>query len=236
VNGGTDSRKALSVSGFASYSWTDAGGWQWNGGPSLNIKPSPKVTISTGPTWMRNHYEGQYVHTAADATAARTYGSRYVFGLLDQSQLVMTTRVSLILTPRVSVQVFAQPLLSAGDYTDFKELARPRTFDFLHYGAGAGTLSFDETARRYTVDPDGDDGAALPFTFNDPDFNLKSLRLNTVFRWELKPGSTLYAVWTRQQEDRANPGVFAPGRDANAMFRAPGDDVVMVKMAYWIGR
>ena len=233
VNGGTDSRKAFSVSGNANYSWTEEGGWQWNGGPSLNFKPSPKITISTGPSWSRNHYVAQYVRTVTDATATHTHGGRYVFGLLDQSQLSMTTRVSLILTPRVSVQIFAQPLLSAGDYRDFKELAARGTFDFLSYGASQ--IGFDSTTRSYTVDPDGADGA-VPFSFGDPDFNVKSLRLNAVFRWELKPGSTFYAVWTRQQQDFASPGVFAPGRDAGAMFRAPGDDVVMVKMAYWIGR
>jgi hypothetical protein len=169
----------------------------------------------------------------ADPTARHTYGGRYVFGLLNQSQLTMTTRVSLILTPRVSVQVFAQPLLAVGRYSDLKELAARGTFDFLHYAPAQ--IGYDAAARRYTIDPDGGD-AAPPFTFADPDFNLKSLRLNAVFRWEMKPGSTLYAVWTRQQQDSSNPGTFAPGRDAAAMLRAPGDDVFMVKMAYWIGR
>lgn len=233
VNGGTDSRKPFSVSGNANLAWTEEGGWQWNGGASLNVKPSPKVTVSTGPSWSRNHHVAQYVRTVMDPTAQHTYGGRYVFGVLDQSQLTMTTRVNLILTPRVSVQVFAQPLLSVGDYTDFKELAARGTFDFLRYGATQ--LAFDEASNRYTVHPDAA-GDASSFSFGNPDFNLKSLRLNAVFRWELKPGSTFYAVWTRQQQDFANPGVFVPGRDAAAMLRAPGDDVVMVKMAYWIGR
>jgi hypothetical protein len=57
-----------------------------------------------------------------------------------------------------------------------------------------------------------------------------------VFRWELNPGSTFYAVWTRQQQDLSNPGLFVPGRDARAMLGAPGDDVILFKMAYWIGR
>ena len=74
------------------------------------------------------------------------------------------------------------------------------------------------------------------FTFDNPDFNLKSLRLNTVFRWEMKPGSTFYAVWTRQQEDDSRAGQFALGRDARGVFSAPGDDVFLVKIAYWLGR
>jgi hypothetical protein len=52
----------------------------------------------------------------------------------------------------------------------------------------------------------------------------------------MKPGSALYAVWARQQVDQSNPGVFTPGRDARALFGAPGDDVVLVKLAYWLGR
>jgi hypothetical protein len=52
----------------------------------------------------------------------------------------------------------------------------------------------------------------------------------------MKPGSALYAVWTRQQVDLSNPGVFVAGRDARALFGARGDDVVLVKMAYWLGR
>ena len=65
-----------------------------------------------------------------------------VFGTLDQQQLSMTTRVSVIVSPTVSVQIFAQPLLAAGDYTRFNELAQPRTFDFLEYGSCGTTSRF----------------------------------------------------------------------------------------------
>lgn len=60
--------------------------------------------------------------------------------------------------------------------------------------------------------------------------------MNAVFRWELKPGSTFYAVWTRQQQDLGHPGDFALGRDVSALFSSAGDDIFLVKIAYWIGR
>jgi hypothetical protein len=233
--GSTDSRRWLSVSGNFNTNWSESGGWSRNANLSFSLKPSPRLTVSTGPQWNRNRQIAQYVTTVGDSTATSTYGQRYVFGELAQSQLTMTTRVSVIVTPKVSVQVFAQPLLAVGDYGDFKELAQPRTYDFTHYGATPGTLAYDAMRRSYAVDPDGG-GAAPEFTFSDPDFNFKSLRVNAVFRWELKPGSALYAVWTRQQVDLSNPGVFVPGRDARALFGARGDDVFLVKMAYWLGR
>jgi len=235
LNGGSDSRKWFSVQGNSSYGWTDAGGWNQNGGLSFNLKPSPMVTLSTGPQWSRSRTIAQYVKSVEDSTSLATLGGRYVFGQLDQSQLTMTTRVSVILTPTVSVQVFAQPLLGVGDYTNFKELAKPRTFDFVNYAGPDRLLTFDAAAKKYTVDPDAS-GPAESFTFDDPDFNLKSLKVNAVFRWELKPGSTFYAVWTRQQVDKSHPGRFVLGRDTRTMLAAPGDDVFLVKISYWIGR
>jgi uncharacterized protein DUF5916/cellulose/xylan binding protein with CBM9 domain len=231
----TDSRRWLSFSGNYNRNRSESGGWNRNAALTVSLKPSPRLTVSTGPNWQRRRAIAQYVTTVTDATATDTYGGRYVFGELAQRQLTMTTRVSVIVTPKVSMQVFAQPLLAVGDYSDFKELARPRTYDFLHYGTTAGSIAYDGAARTYAVDPDAG-GAAPGFTFNDPDFNFKSLRVNAVFRWEVKPGSAFYAVWTRQQTDLSNPGVFAPGRDARALFGARGDDVFLVKMAYWLGR
>jgi hypothetical protein len=235
VNGGTDSRKPLSVNSFYTKNWCDCEGGNYSTGLTFNFKPSPRLTISTGPNWNRNRQAAQYVRTVVDPTATATYGSRYVFGELEQSQLTLQTRVTTLLTPKVSLTLFMQPLMATGDYTQFKELAAPRTYDFVKYAeTGAHAVSYDPTARVYTVSPDTDAGAPT-FTFNDPDFNLKSLRMNAVFRWELKPGSTFYAVWTRMQQDNRYPGDFALGRDAKAMFGAPGDDVFLVKMAYWIG-
>ena len=235
VNLDSDSRHLLSLSTGYSWSRTDADGWTRAARLSVNVKPSPRLTISTGPEWTENATIAQYVRSVADDTATETFGGRYVFGNLAQRQLSLPTRANVILTPRVSIQVFAQPLISVGDYDDFKELAAPRTFDFLSYGSEIGELLYDPRTDNYQVDPDGAGGAPR-FSFANPDFNFKSLRFNAVFRWEPKPGSAFYAVWTRQQQDSRNPGSFALGRDAAALFASPGDDIFLVKIAYWIGR
>jgi hypothetical protein len=235
TNGGTDNRKALAGGGFITLNRNEYGGWSNTVGVNATIKPSPRFTVSAGPQWNQSRSLAQYVTTAADAMATSTYGSRYVFSALDQTQVSMTTRVTAVLSPTISLQVFAQPLLAAGDYTHFKELAQPRTYSFRDYAAAGSPISLDPVADTYSVDPDGA-GPASAFTFDNPNFNLRSLRLNAVFRWEMKPGSALYAVWTRQQRDSGNPDRFSFGRDAHAMFAAPGDDVFLVKIAYWLGR
>jgi hypothetical protein len=232
----TDNRKWLQIQANGAYSWNDEHGSSYFESLSVNLKPSSSLTISTGPQWNRTFTAAQYVDTFDDETAAQTFGHRYVFGKLDQSQLTMTTRVNYIITPRVSLQIFAQPLISSGDYSHLKEFAAPRTYDFREYGVDTGSIALDRVSNEYTVDPDTVSGPARSFTFDNPDFNLKSLRVNAVFRWELKPGSTFYAVWTRKQENTTKTGAFDFGSDARAMLTAPGDDVFLVKMAYWIGR
>jgi len=51
--------------------------------------------------------------------------------------------------------------------------------------------------------------------------------------WRL--GSALYIVWTEQRYDGAHPGQLDLGRDTRALFRAPPDDVFLVKISYWFG-
>jgi hypothetical protein len=165
--------------------------------------------------------------------AASTFGSRFVFGTLDQKEFSLPTRLNLVLSPRMSIQLYMQPLISVGDYTDFKELARPRTFDFVHYGIDRGAISLDPAEQTYTVEP-GDGGET--FQFSDPNFNFKSLRVNAIFRWEWRRGSAMYLVWTEQRQDSTNPGDFAFRRDFGDVFGAPANDVLLFKIAYWFQR
>jgi hypothetical protein len=231
----SDSRKPVGLELNADYSRDNAGGFDSRVSLSFDIRPSPSLTISTGPEIARNHSIAQYVRTVADPLAAPTFGTRYVFGDLDQTEVSMTTRMDFIFTPKASLQVYMQPLLATGTYWGFKELARARTLDFLRYGQDGGSLAYDAARRVHTADPDGP-GPATSFSFANPDFNFKSLRVNAIFRWEWRLGSALYVVWTQQRENLANPGQFALGRDLSSLFGAHGDNVLAVKLAYWLTR
>ena len=81
------------------------------------------------------------------------------------------------------------------------------------------------------MDPDGP-GPAEDFSFGDPDFNLKSLRGTVVLRWEFRPGSTIYAVWTTNRAGYSNPGDFRFSRDWEELWQAEGDNVFLFKFSY----
>jgi hypothetical protein len=200
----SDSRKRVSLNVYGGRDWDEFGSWGMNDGLTVKVKALRSLTISTGPQRSRSKTLAQYVGT---------FGDRYVFAPINQTQVTLTTRINYIFTPRASLQVFMQPLLAGGKYHDFRELAAPRTFDFKQFETADGSLPFD-----------------------NPDFNIKSLKVNAVFRWEFTPGSTLYGVWTQQRQDLSHPGQLRFRRDAAALFSAPADDVFLIKMTYWIGR
>lgn len=229
----TDGRKRLSLSVNGNAFASDVGGFNYSAGVRLRYIPTASLEISSGPRFDRSHPLAQYVGTFVDPVMTPTFGSRYVFGTLDQKELSLQTRVNVVLSPRMSIQLYMQPLLSVGHYSEFKELARPRTFDFVRYGIDRGALSYEPIARMYSVEP-GDGGDT--FRFGDPDFNFKSLRVNGIFRWEWKRGSAMYLVWSEQRQDSAHPGQFSFGRDVAGIFGARGDDVILFKIAYWFQR
>jgi hypothetical protein len=230
----SDSRKRISISEFQNFGQNDPKAWNVNWSFSVNYKPTSSITLSSGPSVDRSRGNAQYVKSVSDATASHTFGSRYVFADIDQFAVSLTTRVNWILSPKMSLQVYAQPLISVGRYWDFKELAQPKTFSFSRYAHDIGEISVD-SERHYTVDPDGN-GPAAPFTFDDPSFNFKSLRVNAIFRWEWRLGSTLYFVWTENRQDSSNPGEFSPRHDIARLFTARPNDIFLVRMAYWFSR
>ncbi len=212
------------------YRWHPSGGYSWSVLGGLTWKPSPNVSLSAETGYTFRYAQGTWVTKITDPLKVSTYGVRYVYADIDQNTVPLELRLNWTFTPRLSLQTYLQPYVGVGDYREFKELAAARTFDFYFYGQGDSTIDFANGI--YTVDPDGPAGPASPFGFPNPDFNLKSLRGTAVLRWEYRPGSTLYFVWTRQGADYGNPGDFDFWRDMGDLLRAPAENVFLVKFTY----
>jgi uncharacterized protein DUF5916 len=206
-------------------------GWEqsWTAWASLEWKPGARVSLRMEPQVERSRTSAQYVDTFDDGLASNTFGHRYVFADLDQTTVSASLRLNWIFTPRLSLEVYAQPLLSSGRYTGFKELARPRSYAFDPYPDPAPTDDPD----RIVVDPDGAAGPATGQEIDDPNFSLASLRGNAVLRWEYSPGSTLFLVWTQNRSDTESIGTFRTGRALDRLFGASGDNIFLVKVSYW---
>jgi hypothetical protein len=198
--------------------------------PYFVYKPRSNLKIEVGPGYTSARDGAFYVGvTPPDPTAVATYGRRYVFARLDQQTLSANIRLNVSFTPTMSLQFYGQPLIAVGRYSDFRELARPRSLEFI--GQGAGVWTYDPATREF--DPDGAAGATSPVV---KDFNSKSLRGNAVFRWEYMPGASFYLVWTQERTDDQDIADLHPGASFRRLLSASADNIFLAKVTCYLSR
>jgi hypothetical protein len=146
----------------------------------------------------------QWVTNLADAGI-----THYVFGRIDQTTVSLSARVNYTMTPTLSLQVYAQPFVSAGDYTGFKELVNGRSTD---YDSRYGAYAYG----------------------GNPSFNVRSFRTTNVLRWEYRPGSALFVVWQQGRDGFLPQGDFDFGRNFGDALSAPSTNVFLIKISRWI--
>ncbi len=216
----TDSRKIWQVSPEAAIGVDAEGGreleagvWvQWNAGSRLSLWANLEAEWEDGVTaWMSNETfrrsgTGWMIGRAAAPPAelepddfvaiendagldrilsgvtSEVPGSFFVpvFGERDTRSLDFTVRSTVTFTTHLSLQLYSQLFLARGRYDRFQIL---RNRDEL--------ASFDGFPKR-------------------DEFAFSNLQSNVVLRWEYRPGSALFVVWThgRSAERVLNP--FAP--------------------------
>jgi hypothetical protein len=204
--------------------------------PGMAIKPVSNVFVELAPSFNWSQNKQQYLQRVDDPTATAFGGTRYLFGYVTTRQLSLETRVNWTLRPTVTLQLYAQPFFASGDYSSFNEFAAPRVVKQLEYGKDIGTVSRDAVTGTYTLDPDGATGPAQAFSVGDPNFSDRSLRGTAVLRWEYRPGSTMFFVWTQQRSGESAFGDLDFRRDYRSLFGDRPDNVFLIKATYWVGR
>jgi hypothetical protein len=211
VNLADDPKRRVSPQFAAIYTTADQGrSMLWRVRPYFRIRPSTRVNVEIGTRYQRNQDNTQWLGNVGVVGADTTH---YLFGYLAQDLLSFTGRFDVTLRPTMSLQLYVEPFVTAGHFTNVRELAVPRA------------ASYDARFRPYTGPvPEGD-------------FNQKTFNTSAVARWEYRPGSTLFVVWTqgREQYDR-DVGTFAARRDYQNLFASRPDNVFLIKAAYWLGR
>ncbi len=200
----TDTRKPVSGmwQGFAFRD--EAGATDWGFDPEITCRPATFVAITAGLHFEKVNEDTQWVENVTAASS-----TDYVFGRIHQTTVGITGRLDYTITPTLTVQLYAQPFVSAGAYSDFKALVRPRAAPF---------------ARQFD-----------PYAYTgSPDFDYHSFRMTNVLRWEWRPGSALYLVWQQGREDTLSSGQFRFRQDFGSTFDIPATNVFLVKFSYWL--
>ena len=203
----TDRRWRVQPMAFARFQMKDASGsWMAGFDPEVAIRVASRMQARLGVSYTHQVNDAQWYTNETDAQNT----THYTFARLDQHVASATTRLDITATRTLSLQLYAAPFVATGSYTNRKELKDPSSKSY---------------AGRYKAYGAGDwkDG-----------FNFKQFRSNAVVRWEYRPGSTLFLVWSQgREQDGINAGSFEASRDMRDLFRARPDNTLLLKASYW---
>lgn len=232
VQGGvsSDSRKPV-IAGLNYFDREDSSGaYDREFGVSLDARPTSFVRVVFEPALLRSVSTSQWVDVRDAPAMAATGGRREIFSDVNTTQLSFPLRVNWTFTPRLSLEVVTQPLVSANHFFNYKQLRAARAYTFDRFGRDVGAIDGSDDA-GYTVTVDGSS-----FTIPALDFTQRSLRGSAVVRWEYRPGSALFVVWQQTRDGNPAFGDFRPGRDVGAVFREKERNVFVVKGTWWVAR
>ncbi|MDZ7374279.1 MAG: carbohydrate binding family 9 domain-containing protein [candidate division KSB1 bacterium] len=200
----SDSRKRVFGRAHLFHGTESDGSYNWNLSGDLQFQASSRLQVSVSPSYSWGLNRLQYVETRSDPQG----NDEYILARLKRKTVALTTRLDLTLTPELSLQLYAMPYITSGHYDEFKRVADPHA------------ARFEE---RYE-----------PTSYEDPPhFKFEELRSNLVLRWEYRPGSTLYLVWSQGRSALRQDGSLYPMADLQDLLDAPGDHVLLLKVSYW---
>ena len=207
----TDSRKMIQLRLNPVFAWDDdRRSYDYDVRLRLRIRPASNIEFRFGPNYKYQVKDAQWVERVEQQVNGQAK-THYVYGELTSRTLDFSTRASISFTPTLSLQFYVQPFITIGEYTNFKELVEPKSYQFKPY----------------------------PLKENR-DFHRRSLRGNTVLRWEFRPGSTLFLVWSQSREaDLESVGEtdleLRPFHRLRSSFTDAGSNIFLVKCRYWFG-
>jgi len=209
----TDTRKDLVVSFDANRYWDTAKNLSTYGEVNASWKQSSAINHSLGVSYEWREDDTQHLGNFENPGAG-IGGISYVFGRIKQRTVDLTLRTSVLFSRTQSIEVYAQPFISVGDYSEARELLTPDTYDLRPYTRGG-------------------------FRAENENFSYSAVNMNTVYRWEYRPGSTLYLVWahSRSAFDLAawHPDSrFTNDLTGDALFKNEPENVFLVKVSYWL--
>ena len=203
-----DQRRAAYFSFNSFFRRTDGGrSTTYDLSPRIEGRVSSSFSTSFGLSFNRNVDDRQWL---GNFGVIGSDTAHYTVARLSQKTVSLTTRINWTASPNLSLQLYAQPFVTGGDYSSWREVAAARE------------RRYDARFRPFTLQGDADG------------FNFKQFRSNTVLRWEYRPGSTLFFVWAQGRvQDTMDPGSFSLRRDYRNLFSAHPDNTFLIKASYW---
>ncbi len=201
----------------------------WAAGFNLTAKPGQSFSVTLSPSFSKNSNTMQYVTYIPD-------DDRYILSQIDQQVVSMSIRLNYNITPELTIQYWGQPFLAAMDYSKYKKVTDPRAenlADRYHIFTDS-EIAYNEEENSYSVDENN--AGTVTYTFDNPDYNYDEFLSNLVARWEFRPGSTLYLVWSQTRNYYEPTGSFSLDQNLDKLYTSEKPyNVFLVKFTYRFG-
>ncbi len=192
--------------------------------PGLNARITDNFRIGMSASYTDNHNRLQYV-----STVDYNSGKRYLLGTIKQQTVNLTMRVDYIITPELSIRFYGSPFVSRGRYSDFKYASNTMSKNY------NDRFAFYDNARlvdnRYQLDENGDN--VPEYSIANPDFSFRQFRSNLVLKWEYRPGSDLYLVWSSDRTGFIDEAGTNLGHSLGRLWNIVPRNIFLVKVNYW---
>jgi hypothetical protein len=225
----SDDRKKLSMSLFLMKRWSEYDNSNTADIEySLTYKPVNTISISLSPSFFAAQDNLQYV-----TTIEGNGPDNYIMGQLDSKQFSLAARVNIGITPDMSIQYYGQPFYFAGKYSAFKSITDPdaTSYSDRYHEYNNNEIKLDAESNVYSVNPEG---SGAGFSFDNPDFHFLQYRSNLVYRWEYKPGSTIFLVWSQGKTTDGSNGTFMFNDYSKELHSASPQNDFLIKISYAI--
>ncbi len=158
--------------------------------------------------------------------------SRTIVSAVNQQSFRITIRVNYNLTPDLTIQYYGQPFIARPLYEHYGYVVDPLApaYDDRFRQWSASQIAY--TNGQYEVDENGD--GKPDYSFARPDFNFVQFRSNLVLRWEWRPGSELYLVWSQGATPDVAGDLYSPLSQSLSRNAFGGDtrNIFLLKATY----
>ncbi len=196
---------------------------------TVGYRPLKSLNISISPEIERYSDELMYVTQKSFMN-----DMRYIMSHIDRKTASMSLRVNYNITPDLTIQYWGQPFVATGEYSVYKYISHSKADALTDRYQNYNENQISTDGQYYFIDENRD--GQTDYQFQKPDFNIKEFLSNLVVRWEYRPGSTVYLVWSQTRNHYENNGSFEIANNVEKLFAQGADNIFLVKFSYRFGR
>ena len=227
---GSDTRKKIAIN---FNGWTKLGNndayFLLQNGLSLTYQPFNRLSLSMAPNYAMIRNILQY-----NETINFNNTSRYIVSKLKRDTFSLVFRLNYTVNPNLSIQYYAEPYISKGIYSKFGYVKSPLATSQSEqlYTFNANEISSIETSNSFAYGVDETLNGVSDYSFRNPDFSFAQFRSNLVVRYEYKPGSEIFLVWSQGVTDTGRPSGSLSRSFNDQIFSQQPNNTFLIKATY----